>query len=94
VIFAAQLMASMKWIPGFADFTQAFHPGDPIDRELYAEQPAEGLPGVVRGQLIKLLKTCYGLTDGPYTSGLNILFVFFVKNFNIDNQWWTHAFSS
>lgn len=94
VIFAAQLMASMKWILGCADFTQAFHPGDHIDRDLYAEQPAEGLPGVVRGQLIKLLKTCYGLTDGPYTSGLNILFVFFVKNFNIDNQWWTHAFSS
>ena len=66
VIFAAQLMASMGWVPGFADFTQAFHSGDPIDRELYAEQPAEGLPGANRGQLVKLLKTCYGLTDGPY----------------------------
>ena len=33
VIFAAQLMASMGWSPGFADFTQAFHSGDPIDRE-------------------------------------------------------------
>eukprot|EP00435_Cladocopium_sp_Y103_P033155 s916_g8.t1 len=66
VIFAAQLMASMRWTPGFADFTQAFHSGDPIDRELYAEQPFEGLPGAARGQLIKLLKTCYGLTDGPY----------------------------
>eukprot|EP00435_Cladocopium_sp_Y103_P056623 s299_g19.t1 len=66
VIFAAQLMASMRWTPGFADFTQAFHSGDPIDRELYAEQPVEGLPGAARGQLIKLLKTCYGLTDGPY----------------------------
>ena len=40
-------MASMGWVPGFADFTQAFHSGDPIDRELYAEQPAEGLPGAV-----------------------------------------------
>ena len=56
----------MGWIPGFADFTQAFHSGDAIDRELYAEQPTEGLPGAVKGQLIKLLKTCYGLTDGPY----------------------------
>ena len=66
VIFAAQIMSSMGWTPGFADFTQAFHSGDPIDRELYAEQPVEGLPGVSKTQLIKLLKTCYGLTDGPY----------------------------
>eukprot|EP00435_Cladocopium_sp_Y103_P043471 s788_g12.t1 len=66
VIFAAQIMASMSWIPGFADFTQAFHSGDPIVRELYAEQPAEGLPTAERGQLLRLKKTCYGLTDGPY----------------------------
>lgn len=66
VIFAAQVMASKHWTPGFADFTQAFHSGDPIDRELYAEQPAEGLPGAAKGQLLKLKKACYGLTDGPY----------------------------
>ena len=66
VIFAAQLMATMNWTPGFADFTQAFHSGDPIDRELYAEQPQEGLPGAARGQILRLRKTCYGLTDGPY----------------------------
>eukprot|EP00434_Breviolum_minutum_P025504 symbB.v1.2.022535.t1/scaffold2006.1/size92704/3 len=66
VIFAAQLMATMHWTPGFADFTQAFHSGDPIDRELYAEQPSEGLPGAARGQILRLKKTCYGLTDGPY----------------------------
>ena len=66
VVFAAELMASNQWTPGFADFTQAFHSGDPIDRELYAEQPAEGLPGAARGQVLQLLKTCYGLTDGPY----------------------------
>ena len=33
---------------------------------LYAEQPAEGLPNAERGQLLRLRKTCYGLTDGPY----------------------------
>ena len=66
VIFAAQLMATMNWTPGFADFTQAFHSGDPIDRELYAEQPQEGLPGAAKGQILRLKKTCYGLTDGPY----------------------------
>lgn len=73
VIYAAQLMASMRWTPGFADFTQAFHSGDPINRELYAEQPQEGLPGAQRGQLLQLLKTCYGLTDGPYAWFQHIL---------------------
>ena len=73
VIYAAQLMASMQWTPGFADFTQAFHSGDPINRELYAEQPQEGLPGAQKGQVLQLLKTCYGLTDGPYAWFQHIL---------------------
>ena len=62
----AQLVASYSWRLGFLDFTQAFHAGDLIQRTLYCEQPREGVPGMVPGQLLKLLKTCYGLTDGPY----------------------------
>ena len=85
VIFAAQVMASMRWIPGFADFTQAFHSGDPIDRELYAEQPAEGLPNAERGQLLRLKKTCYGLTDGPYAWFKHIVNLF-ATNWGIGNQ--------
>eukprot|EP00439_Symbiodinium_sp_Y106_P005857 s5960_g1.t1 len=65
VVFIAQVLASMGWVPGFLDFTQAFHSGDLIDRELYCSQPREGVPGAHPRQLIKLLKTCYGLTDGP-----------------------------
>ena len=65
VIFATQILASKGWQPGYADFTQAFHSGDAINRELYAEPPREGIPGVEPNQLIKLKKTCYGLTDGP-----------------------------
>ena len=34
VIFTAQILVSKKWTPGFADFTQAFHSGDAINREL------------------------------------------------------------
>ena len=56
----------MGWVPGFLDFTQAFHSGDEINRELYCSQPKEGIPGARPEQLLKLLKTCYGLTDGPY----------------------------
>ena len=47
------------------DFTQAFHSGDKIQRRLFAEQPREGIPGMQPGQLLRLDKTCYGLTDGP-----------------------------
>ncbi|CAE7655231.1 RE1 [Symbiodinium sp. CCMP2592] len=65
VIFIAQVLASMQWVPGFLDFTRAFHSGDKIDRQLYCSQPLEGVPGAHPRQLINLLKTCYGLTDGP-----------------------------
>ena len=66
VVFISQVIASLNWVPGFLDFTQAFHSGDGIDRELYAMQPKEGIPGAGKDQLIKLLKHCYGLTDGPH----------------------------
>ena len=45
VMFVTQLIASKRWRLGFLDFTQAFHSGDPINRELYAEQPPEGDSG-------------------------------------------------
>ena len=61
----AQLVSSFQWKLGFLDFTQAFHSGDPIERLLYATQPREGIPGMNPGQLLKLEKVCYGLTDGP-----------------------------
>ena len=61
----AQLVSSFQWRLGFLDFTQAFHSGDPIERLLYATQPREGIPGMNPGQLLKLEKVCYGLTDGP-----------------------------
>ena len=66
VVFIAQVLSSLGWTPGFLDFTQAFHSGDQINRELYAEQPKEGIPGAHPSQLIKLRKHCYGLTDGPH----------------------------
>ena len=66
VFFVLQILASMKWIIGHLDFTQAFHSGDKIARELYCSLPPEGVPGLHDRQLLKLLKTCYGLTDGPY----------------------------
>jgi hypothetical protein len=64
--FVLQILASMRWLIGHLDFTQAFHSGDRIQRELCAEVPPEGVPGASDRQLLRLLKTCYGLTDGPY----------------------------
>ncbi|CAE7225088.1 RE2, partial [Symbiodinium necroappetens] len=65
VIAVTQIIVGQGWRLGFLDFTQAFHSGDPISRELYAEQPPEGIPGLQRGQLLRLRKTCCGLLDGP-----------------------------
>ena len=66
VFLSLQLMVSNGWIPGYLDFTQAFHSGDALKREIYAEQPAEGIPGYGKRQLLKLKKCCYGLLDGPF----------------------------
>ena len=41
VMFTAQLIASKRWKLGSLNFTQVFHSGDPIQRQLYAEQPPE-----------------------------------------------------
>eukprot|EP00435_Cladocopium_sp_Y103_P073784 s36_g45.t1 len=67
VLSVLQLICSRRWLPGYLDFTQAFHSGDRIQREIYAAQPHDSpLPGFSPRQLLKLLKTCYGLLDGPY----------------------------
>ena len=66
VIFTLQILASNGWTIGHLDFTQAFHSGDQIQRELYCSLPPEGVPGLHPRQVLRLRKTCYGLTDGPY----------------------------
>ena len=72
VMFVLQILTSLKWTLGHLDFTQAFHSGDLIDRELYCEMPPEGIPGYHHRQLLRLRKTCYGLTDGPYAWYIHI----------------------
>jgi len=67
VLCTLQIICSHLWKPGYLDFTQAFHSGDQIKREIYASQPAEcPLPGYQARQLLRLMKTCYGLLDGPF----------------------------
>ena len=66
VMFTLQMLASHQWTIGHLDFTQAFHSGDQIQRELCCSLPPEGIPGLHPRQLLQLRKTCYGLTDGPY----------------------------
>ena len=56
VIFTLQILCSMGLEIGNLDFTQAFHSGDPIERELYCEQPKEGVPGAQPRRLLRLLK--------------------------------------
>ena len=66
VFLSLHLMVSNGWKPGYLDFTQAFHSGDALQREIYAEQPMEGIPGYNKRQLLQLKKCCYGLLDGPF----------------------------
>ena len=66
MLLVLQTLGSKRWIPGCLDCTQAFHSGDEISRLLFAELPAEGLPGAQNRQLLRLKKHCYGLLDGPY----------------------------
>ena len=49
--------------------------GDEINRELYCFRPKEAIPGAHPEQILKLLRTCYGLTDGPFAwaPALNLL---------------------
>ena len=66
ITFLLQILSSLQWMPGYLDFTQAFHSGDQIQRVLFAEPPPEGIPNLKPRQLLRLKKCCYGLLDGPY----------------------------
>jgi hypothetical protein len=51
--------------PETADITAAFLNGERAERQLYMEQPREGLPGMVPGQLIEIIKGVFGLATSP-----------------------------
>ena len=50
---------------GSFDCKTAFLTGKAHDREIYCRPPKEGLPGVVPGSLIKIIKGAYGLREAP-----------------------------
>ena len=60
---ALQSLASMGWRMELGDVSGAFLESDPMDKELYAEQPAEGVPGLQPGQLVLLLGPVYGVSS-------------------------------
>lgn len=66
-----QIIASQQWRLHFADFSQAFMQGDPLQRNepLYCELPSNLsrlMPEIAPGSLIHIHKTVYGLTDAPF----------------------------
>ena len=65
IALICQYAASMSWKLSAADVEAAFLKADEQDRELYAEVPPEGLPGVPAGSLIRLLKAVFGQGDAP-----------------------------
>ena len=69
VFFVLQILARMQFLIGHLDFTQAFHSGHGIDRELYCFLLLEGVPGLHERQVLRLLKTCYRVLLTDHTSG-------------------------
>jgi len=67
VLLILQVAASRSWVIWSANASNAFMQGDKTQDNvaLYLRQPAEGLPGLRRGQLMKVLKGIYGLMDAP-----------------------------
>lgn len=60
-----QMVSSHKWILQLGDIKGAFLEAAPMDRQIFAEQPAEGLDGVEPGVLIEILLPVCGLNDSP-----------------------------
>ena len=68
---AKGVAAGRGWDAWSFDITTAFLSGDPTEREIYVRAPAEGLPAarnlpaIKSLQLLKILKSAYGLTEAP-----------------------------
>ena len=61
-------VTSLKWTNDWfvGDISNAFLQGAPLEGEaMYMKQPKQGLPGLVKGQIIKLVKSVYGRPDAP-----------------------------
>lgn len=63
-----QTIASMGFTLQLGDVKGAFLEADKLERAsgpLYLRQPARGLPGLLPGQLLEVLKPLYGFNDSP-----------------------------
>lgn len=61
-----QVTASRKWVLQMGDVKGAFLQTDDLQRVLYVRQPKdEPLPGMKRGELVRLLRSVYGLNTAP-----------------------------
>lgn len=60
-----QSIASVGFVMELGDVSGAFLEADQMEKELYAAQPTEGLPGLNAGQLVMLLTSVYGIHSAP-----------------------------
>ena len=65
VLLAIQLALARLWSSSIGDIRAAFLNGVPASRNLYFEQPRRGIPGLVRGQLVAIVKGVFGLSTSP-----------------------------
>ena len=68
---AKAIAQARRWVVWAFDVTTAFLSGERTDRQIYVRAPPEGLPKtkqmeeVTGGQLFRVLKSAYGLTEAP-----------------------------
>eukprot|EP00971_Amphidinium_carterae_P280152 5561133-Amphidinium_carterae.1 len=60
-----QAVASQRWELFQGDLQTAFLQGGPTTREIYVEQPPEGVPNMRHGQLLRMNKEIYGSVAAP-----------------------------
>ena len=65
VLLALQLAVNRGWSASIGDIRAAFLNGMPAPRDLYFEQPRRGIPGLLPGQLIAIVKGVFGLATSP-----------------------------
>jgi len=67
-MYFLHMVISMGWLTNWfiGDMSNAFLQGAPLQgKVMYMRQPRQGLPGLKKGQIMRLIKSVYGRPDAP-----------------------------
>lgn len=65
ILLALQVALVRCWAVCIGDIRAAFLNGEEAPRKLFFKQPVRGLPGLLPGQLVEILKGVFGLSTFP-----------------------------